>query len=289
MKLLGVVVLYYPDGEVVENIKSYLSVLDALIVWDNTPLDNKRNPDFSVLEEADKLIQMGTGKNEGIGKALNEAMKFAQMNQYSHLLTMDQDSSWKEGIINRYLEAIKTYGPDKKAIFSTNYYIKSQQAYYYSVTSTVDEVSSAMTSGTIYPVALLAEIGTFWEELFVWGIDCEYCWRGKRRNIPTLCFKEIILEHNLGYQKKKRHLLGKEVFPNEYGPARSYYNVRNGIILHKKYPEFLNLKAHLRYHFYKRIVFVLLYENQKMKKLKALLIGLIHGKQNRLGEIRLKF
>ena len=121
------------------------------------------------------------------------------------------------------------------------------------------------------------------ESLFVWGVDCEFCWRAKRKDIPVLCFKNILLTHDLGYQKKKRRLLGKEVFPNEYGPARSYYNVRNGILLHRLYPEALNLKSHLRYHFYKRVVFIVLYEQQKFSKLWALLCGYRDGLRGRAG------
>lgn len=127
------------------------------------------------------------------------------------------------------------------------------------------------------------------ENLFVWGIDCEFSWRAKRNGIKTVCFRHIVLEHNLGYQKKKRRLFGKEVFPNEYDPARSYYNVRNGIFLHKSYPEFLDLKSHLFYHLFKRSVFIVLYEEQKLKKLKALIWGIIDGVRNRLGECQLKF
>ena len=148
----------------------------------------------------------------------------------------------------------------------------------------VDEVSSAMTSGTVYPVGLFEELGVFMEELFVWGIDCEYCWRAARKGVRTVCFKNILLQHDLGYQKKKHRLLGKEVFPNEYPPARTYYNVRNGMVLHRLYPESLNLKAHLRYHLYKRIVFVLLYEKQKIAKWKALWDGYRDGKRGKLGE-----
>ena len=122
------------------------------------------------------------------------------------------------------------------------------------------------------------------ESLFVWGVDCEFCWRAKRKDIPVLCFKNILLTHDLGYQKKKRRLLGKEVFPNEYGPARSYYNVRNGILLHRLYPEALNLKSHLRYHFYKRVVFIILYERQKFSKLWALLCGYRDGLRGKSGK-----
>lgn len=37
MKLLGIVILYYPDDAVVKNIATYLAQLDELMLWDNTP------------------------------------------------------------------------------------------------------------------------------------------------------------------------------------------------------------------------------------------------------------
>lgn len=282
MKTLAVVVLYHPGKELADNINSYLSQVDKLLLWDNTPSEVGRLP-LSGVSHPERLEYRGYGKNVGIGAALNDAVAYACRNGFTHLLTLDQDSYFLDGEFQRYVADIRQYGEDKRVIFSVNYFIKSQQSSLYPVTDTIDEVSSAMTSGTVYPVGLFGELGTFMEELFVWGIDCEFCWRAARKGIPTVCFKNILLQHDLGYQKKKHRLLGKEVFPNEYPPARTYYNVRNGIILHKLYPDFLNLKAHLRYHLYKRIVFVLLYEHQKMAKWKALWDGYWDGRRGRLG------
>ena len=285
MKLTGVVILYYPSEAVVENLSTYIGQLDGLMLWDNTPQEEKKQLDLSPLGEQQKKIQLyGVGRNVGIGEALNNAVTYAIAAEFTHLLTLDQDSRFADGDFERYLQAIKVYGEDKRVIFSTNYFIKSQQAPMYPQTDTVDEVYSAMTSGTIYPLELVARVGQFMESLFVWGVDCEYCWRAKEKGYPTLCFKNILLVHELGYQKKKRRLLGKEVFPNEYGPARSYYNVRNGILLHRLYPDRLNLKAHLRYHFYKRMVFIVLYELQKFQKLWALLCGYKDGLIRRSGQ-----
>lgn len=285
MKLAAVVILYYPSDAVVENLLTYIDRLDGLMLWDNTPLDERRELNLSALgEEQNKIYLDGFGRNVGIGEALNKAVDYAKAGKFTHLLTLDQDSRFEEGVFERYLQAIEAYGADEEAIFSTNYFIKSQQTPMYPPTDAVDEVYSAMTSGTIYPLALINKVGRFMESLFVWGVDCEYCWRAKRQGVPTLCFKNIQLVHDLGYQKKKRRLLGKEVFPNEYGPARSYYNVRNGILLHRLYPDRLNLKAHLRYHFYKRMVFIVLYEQQKFQKLWALLCGYADGLKRRSGE-----
>ena len=285
MKLAAVVVLYHPDENLVRNINSYLPQVDTLVLWDNTPEGEKSAPlSLSGVCHPERLEYMGCGRNVGIGAALNQAVAYARDNGFTHLLTLDQDSYFREGDFRRYLENIRAYGEDAEAIFSTNYFIVSQQTSSYPVAESVEEVTSAMTSGTVYPVALFEKLGNFMEELFVWGIDCEFCWRARRQQIPTYCFRSILLRHDLGYQKKKHRLLGKEVFPNEYPPQRTYYNVRNGIILHRLYPDCLNLKAHLHYHLYKRIVFVLLYEQQKFAKWKALWEGYRDGKRNRLGE-----
>lgn len=288
MRLAAVVVLYHPDGNLVRNINSYLPLVDSLLLWDNTP-DGEKTISFplSGVCYPERLEYMGCGRNVGIGTALNHAVAYACANGFTHLMTLDQDSYFREGDFQKYIESICAYGENVEAIFSTNYFIVSQQTSSYPVTESVEEVSSAMTSGTIYPVTLFEKLGNFMEELFVWGIDCEFCWRARRQRIPTYCFRAILLQHDLGYQKKKHRLLGKEVFPNEYPPQRTYYNVRNGIILHRLYPDCLNLKAHLRYHlFYKRIVFVLLYEQQKFAKWRALWDGYLDGRSNRLGERR---
>ena len=283
MKLLAVVVLYYPDETVLANIRTYLSGVDCLLLWDNTPGDSIDKERQRSLQTLEKSVYMSNGSNAGIGAALNGAVDYARQHGFTHLVTFDQDSSFASDDFLCYLEAVRNYGRDVRAIFSTNYFIKSQQAPLYPVEDAVVEVPSAMTSGSLYPLSLFDELGGFMSDLFVWGIDCEFCWRAARYQIPTLCFKNILLQHDLEYQKRKRRLLGKEVFPNEYPPARTYYNVRNGIVLHRLYPEFINLRGHLRYHLYKRVVFVLLYEDRKMAKLRALWLGWLDGHRGKLG------
>ena len=46
MKLLGIVILYYPDDAVVKNIATYLAQLDELMLWDNTPAADRRDLDL---------------------------------------------------------------------------------------------------------------------------------------------------------------------------------------------------------------------------------------------------
>ena len=286
MRITEVVVLYNPGNDLAQNIGTYIHHVDELVLWDNTPQGSREKLALSGVADSHKISYLGSGSNEGIGSALNAAISVASANGSTHLLTMDQDSSFSGDDFESYLKAILDFGADNEVIFSTNYFIKSQQSTLYPVEDSVDRVSSCMTSGSIYPLTVFEKLGRFREDLFVWGIDCEFSWRASRRGIPTVCFKNVLLQHDLGYQKKKHKLLGKEVFPNEYSPDRSYYNVRNGMVLHALYPENINIKAHLRYHFYKRIVFILLYENQKFAKWKALWDGYKDGLAGMLGKRR---
>ena len=128
MKLLGIVILYYPDDAVVKNIATYLAQLDELMLWDNTPAADRRDLDLDSLGDGrGKIIQDGCGENLGIGSALNKAVANDRANGFTHLLTLDQDSCFGGRNFESYLRAIRNYGEDKAAIFSTNYFIKSQQ------------------------------------------------------------------------------------------------------------------------------------------------------------------
>lgn len=189
MRLLAVVVLYHPGKDLTGNINSYLSQVDRLLLWDNTPGGGKEQLPLSGVTHPERLEYRGCGRNVGIGTALNDAVAYAREHGYTHLLTLDQDSYFLPGAFPDYMAAIRSYGEEKRVIFSVNYFIKSQQAPLYPVADRVDEVSSAMTSGTVYPVGLFEELGVFMEELFVWGIDCEYCWRAARKGVRTVCFK----------------------------------------------------------------------------------------------------
>ena len=93
MKLLAVVVLYHPDGDVLANIRTYLPGVDGLLLWDNTPrdcIDRERLRAFQALE---KSVYMGKGENVGIGAALNAAVDYARQHGFTHLVTFDQDLS----------------------------------------------------------------------------------------------------------------------------------------------------------------------------------------------------
>ena len=95
VKIAAVVITYFPDiKDTIANIGLYIHHVDKLIVWDNNTAaeGDKFRPEYEAY--AHKIEFMGTGKNEGIAFALNRCIEWATENGYTHLLTMDQDSSF---------------------------------------------------------------------------------------------------------------------------------------------------------------------------------------------------
>lgn len=93
MRLLAVVVLYHPGKDLTGNINSYLPQVDRLLLWDNTPGGGKEQLPLSGVTHPERLEYRGCGRNVGIGTALNDAVAYAREHGYTHLLTLDQDSS----------------------------------------------------------------------------------------------------------------------------------------------------------------------------------------------------
>lgn len=116
MKILGIVTLYNPPKEVGENLSSYAPFLDGLYLWDNTA--GGSNVDSLLPPEVAKRVLMHRrGRNVGIAMALNAAIDLALKEGYTHLLTMDQDSRFKEGTFQAYLRDVEADTDEKHWAF----------------------------------------------------------------------------------------------------------------------------------------------------------------------------
>lgn len=269
MKLLAIVITYYPETETARNnIVQYLPYVDKLIIWENTPIKDLDLYHLSFpTEYADKIIYKGTGKNEGIAYPLNEVIQYAKNNNYTHLLTMDQDSLWKN--FSYYKSLIIKYKKDY-LIFSPNInkQIKSSKELEY--------VDFSITSGTVYNIQLFSEIGLFKINYFIDSIDNEICYRAKRnKGYETICFVDAILYQQFG------NLITKfGISSSNYSAFRSYYIVRNHLWFWKEYKKNIKFKRKifiLEEFIIKRIIKIILIEKKKKEKLLAIFRGIRDG------------
>ena len=227
MNIAGVVILYHPDIQLLsENINSYVQGLKQLYVYDNSEI---KTPG---IEEA--LIKLHPSiqyhyfnANEGIAKRLNRAVEEATRNNYDYLLTMDQDSSFKEGDFEKYKLQIQLDTYNNVAQFGVNC-----QPHFTIAKDKPEEVLTLITSGSVLNVSLIKNKVTFNEDLFIDFVDAEFSYQVIQRGYINLMFSSIILNHALGKLVEGRSLANfKKTSRITHSPIRVYYIMRNGLYL----------------------------------------------------------
>ena len=107
MKIAGTVVWYNPNDENIENIKTYIDYVERLYIIDNSKKNNKKLSEKLNNKKIEYIYN--NGKNLGISSALNLACKKAKKEDFSWILTMDQDSSFDSENIKEYFKRLEYY------------------------------------------------------------------------------------------------------------------------------------------------------------------------------------
>ena len=229
--LAGIIVLYNPGNDTIENVKSYINFLSHLYI-----IDNSETPDLHLINSlkniGGNISYTAFGNNLGIAKALNEGCNLARLGNYDWVLTMDQDSFFETGVFfdqafNR--EYLNT------AIIAASYnaiHFNPQK----SDRSGFTRVDYVITSGNILNIDAWLVLGGFTEKLFIDEVDNDFCIRAKNKGFNVLMSNEIFLKHRLGDAYNVRHVLtGKSLTLTKHSPLRVYYIFRNNFYLFKKY------------------------------------------------------
>lgn len=273
MKILGIVITYNPDVDLmITNIERYVSYIDDLILWINTP----RTPIVDCQESfkgkcyETKIMFKGGNENKGLSFPLNFARKYAIDNNYDYLLTMDQDSY----IVNfdYYLNIIKTISI-KNGIFCLR--INDDAHYDIEYENHFDLINS----GSVYSLAALQEVGPFNELFFVDGIDTEYCIRAILRKIPIIMVNNAKIKQTFG-SHSVHNFLGKQFLVSNYSERRIYEIIYSNVIMLREFP------MKWKFYIFKRLAYlwgvnllckIVVYEPDKIKKIMAIIRGYKDG------------
>ena len=228
------------------------------------------------------LIYLHDGENKGIAKRLNHAANMAAARGFLWLLTMDQDSYFKEGVLNQYKEVINTYSyKDQTAIFGVNYTKENK------TTNQLKEVPLLITSGSILNLKAMKSIGFFDENLFIDEVDSEYCYRARIRHYKIIECSQIFLHHHLGEIQLGRSLKsGRLTLRRLHAPVRLYYMVRNYFYVLKKLPQISEAdKKEMKRGLLIRIKNNIIYNQKRFQVIKYILKGYLDFKKNKMGKI----
>ena len=272
MKIDGVVVLYNPEDEILNNIEKYRPFLEHLYVVDNS---TKINEELVKKVQCFKNVKyISLNGNKGIGKALKVGLEEAKVSGADVCLTMDQDSifpSERFDEIKDYLEKnINDY-----AIIGLNFNSDSTE-------KGIIDVKTLLTSGNFINMDDYKKINGFNEDLFIDCVDFELNEQFDKINRKIGYINDISLIHKMGNPLVRR-FLGVKVTALNHSPIRYYYRFRNGYYLYKQNKKFYK---HLKKQFFSIKLKVMLYEPNKKEKFKMMRRGILDAKRNILGEFK---
>jgi rhamnosyltransferase len=225
--MFGVVIVYHPHAQLlIENISSYLPLLDTLLVYDNSESPNS-DLDKQLNSLDPRIKYQYFGENGGIAQRLNQAIAFAKEQGAAYLLTMDQDSSFQPGDFEKYKARILQNTEEAIAQFGVNC-----QPEFTPPQSNPVKVISLITSGSVLQLKYLSEIGAFNESLFIDFVDTAYSYQITNSGFANLQYTDILLNHTIGTRVAGRSLLTfKKSMRIIHSPTRVYYILRNGLYL----------------------------------------------------------
>lgn len=264
LKVAGVVILYNPTDEDINNINTYIDDIDILYVMDNSSKENKAR-----LPKNKKINYIFNNENLGIAKPLNEASEMAREKGYKWILTMDQDTKFKKNIIPKIKEKIINTDCSNIGIITPWHKTKLKTI---KPKEKIDYPLDVMTSGNFVNLDIHKKINGFKEWLFIDGVDIEYCLNLKKNNYQVMRLNELEIEHNLGNIFYKK-FFNKDLLVTNHSAMRRYYQCRNYLYIRDMYideePKFCKILVKFK----TIILAIILYENDKFNKLKSFFKG----------------
>jgi rhamnosyltransferase len=275
-KIAGVTIVYNPVSNIVDNIKTYIKQVELLYIIDNSEI---HNPITDGLKTYGNIRMIVNNENKGIAAALNAAAKIAIKDGYDFLLTMDQDSTISDNLTN---EMLKLFEKDEKIGVLSPYVVHMANPKK-PLTTDIEKIMVAMTSGSIIRLSTYKKIAGFEEKLFIDYVDHEYCLRIKSFGYKVMQLNSVCVYHNLG-DIGKRKLFFRKVFPTNHTPLRWYYRTRNRLYVRSKYKEqFPDYVKRDRLDFLKETIKIFLYEKDKFLKFRMIIKGYFDYKRNQFG------
>lgn len=263
--IAAVTVLYNPQPDVILNIKTYIDYVDQLYLVDNSDTDNRQLA--KLLGNEDKVVYISNRSNLGIATALNIGCRKAIAVGYKWIITMDQDSK----VLNCDFSKVRLEeNSDKVALYYPSYIINGDK-YKYKITEDGKPLV-VMTSGNIIDLEVFEKVNGFEDKLFIDYVDIDYCLKLKQNGYQL---EEVVgynLEHELGKSIIKKNRLF-EVLLTNHPLIRRYYISRNKFYMLHKYSNIKTYYDKEKHTLLKEIIKIILFEEQKTKKLRVIYEG----------------
>jgi rhamnosyltransferase len=282
----AIVVTYHPDAEFPARLAGISRQVTAVII-----VDNGSDAELAMLRELatdPRVTLVLNGENLGVAQALNIGIHRALALGFQMTVLFDQDSRVDGDLVETLLAIHDSFPPGRLGLVGSTFRTRDapppeRNADESAAPPWVD-TEYLITSGSLLPMAAYSAIGPFREEFFIDYVDLDYCKRAAARGLRVIRSRRALMTHPIGAPTHHRWLWMTKSTTN-HSADRRYYGARNKTVMLRDYGNYRMggwiLKSLLSC--LKICKRVLLYEDSKIPKLRALLSGWWDGVHGNLG------
>lgn len=294
-QVCGVLVTYHPDEEAITNLHNMVRECGRMIVVDN----GSGAATQRVLAAVPGVELLAQAENLGLSMALNLGLNRALEMGCAWAVPFDQDSRpapgfaealWQAHLAQPEAAVIAPRIREKGGVDEDHYrwlrpypFLPLLFQLARCPQGGLPAVTIAVTSGALTELAEWRRLGGFAEDFFIDYIDIDYCLRVIRHGRKVAVAHDAVLHHRLG-ARQRRVLFGRDFRPMHHAPFRHYYMARNRVTVWRRHalavPHWAVFDFCFAVYNFSR---VLLFEEQRWAKAKAVVRGIWHGLQGRRG------
>jgi GT2 family glycosyltransferase len=289
----ALVVLFHPSEAHVDNLLRLKGLVENIVAVDNSPVLNVRLHDRIRNAGIDILPNFNKG---GVAGAYNRGIERLIEKMCQILFIFDQDSAVPNDYFTLMLDACLALDSPKFLIgpkifdINVNRYLPAHVVRRFGVKPIpitdqkhgLVSCSSIITSGSVMSAETYRILGPFLEEYFIDHVDTEYSFRAMCKGVPVYINTSVALKHEVGKRIDHKILFFKFIQWN-MGPLRQYYSARNCIHVSRRYGTQFPLLILINLITMLQIISIALYENDKRKKIVAMMAGIVDGLRGRYG------
>jgi rhamnosyltransferase len=281
-RVCAVVVTYNPSPLFVENVAALSTQVDRIVVVDNGS-SSETEVHLGGVESRYGCKVIRNHQNLGIAAALNIGVKYATEAGCDWVVTFDQDSRVSDGFISLMLETYRQAPhPEKIAIVAPSYVDRESRVRRKVLRASNGDVLITMSSGSMMPVSAIQSVGAFDESLYIDYVDTDFCLRARRKGLLILQ-SPAVLFHSLGRTTYHR-LFGRNFYVTNHSAGRRYYITRNRLRLLARYRMDRSWARRECREILTENVAVLLVEDHKWQKVRAIIQGAVDALRGKTGE-----
>lgn len=245
-RVAAVVVTYHPSPNALEELlRAITSQTEGVAVVDNTPGTGAVLPDIALSEVA--VIR--NGANAGLAAAQNQGIRWAAERGFTHVFMLDQDSVPDADCVARLYEAARGMAEKGMAVGTVGPCVldnRTGRAYSFkrftfggikhklcSGQSEVVPADFVIASGSLTSMQALQAVGAMDDGLFIDRIDIDWCLRAAAMGYGVYGVCAARMRHEPG-ERSRRVWIGRWTEAAVHSPERTYYMIRNSIVLYRK-------------------------------------------------------